>query len=65
MGLEQFMRMAAKKHPDKTAVVFKGQRTSYRCLEEKTASCAGFITKTTKPGDTVLILARNCTEQIE
>lgn len=54
------VRRHAEQQPDKTALVFEGQETSYRTVAEDACRLAGFFHgKGLRPGDTVALLLGN------
>jgi long-chain acyl-CoA synthetase len=59
-SLQQFLLDAAQKHPDNTAVIFKGNQISYRELDELTdAVAAALIADGFKKGDRAVIYMPN------
>jgi long-chain acyl-CoA synthetase len=60
MDLGQMLAQTAVKSPDKTAIIFHDQRTSYRVFDERSNQVAnGLIQLGVQPGDRVALLIHN------
>lgn len=65
MFVHEFLHNSAKKHPDKTALIFGDQRLSYRELDRLAARCASALrAHGIQKGDRVVIVAPNSVETI-
>lgn len=65
MRLEQMFYSSAEKFPEKTAVVCKDSRVSYRQVVQGMNRFREYLESNTKPGDKILIVAHNSIEQLE
>jgi long-chain acyl-CoA synthetase len=63
--VHDFLRQAAARFPDKPAIIFKGNRISYRELEETTdAIAAGLVANGFQKGDRAVIYMANTPQSI-
>lgn len=60
--LAENLIIAARRYPEKPALIFYGNRTTYRQLLSQAEHVAGFLQQRlgVRPGDRVLLLAQNC-----
>jgi len=59
--LHEYLRMRAKEHPDKPAIIFYGRVITYRELDESSDRLANFFIKQgVKKGDRVALFLLNC-----
>jgi acyl-CoA synthetase (AMP-forming)/AMP-acid ligase II len=64
-AIDDLVRRAAARHPDRCALVCGGQRRSFAELEARVARLAAALAAVVEPGDRVAILARNRVEYAE
>ena len=63
LTLGQMVDRAAERFPDREAVVFKGERLSYRLLKQRADDFArGLLGLGLRPGDRVVLWMPNCVE---
>jgi long-chain acyl-CoA synthetase len=66
MGLGNILRRSAARFPDKTALIFKERRMSYRELDRRVNCLAnGLLQLGAQKGDRIAVLLHNCPEFIE
>jgi long-chain acyl-CoA synthetase len=66
MGLGNILRRSAARFPDKTALIFKERRMTYRELDRRVNCLAnGLLQMGAQKGDRIAVLLHNCPEFIE
>jgi acyl-CoA synthetase (AMP-forming)/AMP-acid ligase II len=66
MVLGQILRKTAKRYPHKEAIVFQGQRSTFKELDERINRLAnGLLRMGLKKGDRIAFMAKNCPQHIE
>jgi long-chain acyl-CoA synthetase len=63
--LHEYLRMRAKEHPDKPAIIFYGRVITYKELDESSEKLANFFLKQgVKKGDRVALFLLNCPQYL-
>lgn len=65
MGLEQLFYASVREYPDKTAVVCRDTRATYRQMLAGVNAYAEYLEGHSAPGESILILAHNSVEQLQ
>ena len=60
--LPEYLDTAARRYPDKPAIIYCGSETTYAQLKQRVDALAGFLQQQlgVAPGDRVLIVSQNC-----
>lgn len=64
--LPEYLESAARRYPDKPAIVYCGALTTYASLQAQVLALAGYLQQRLdlKPGDRVLVASQNCPQVV-